>query len=47
MGRDQFWIEFVPTNVPKDTIIFCVDFSKNYTLMVQNKIQNMHRHNYK
>jgi len=30
------------TNVPKDTIISFVDFSKNYTLMVQNEIENMH-----
>jgi hypothetical protein len=33
-------------NVPKDTIISCVDFSENYTLMVHNEIQNMHWHNF-
>jgi hypothetical protein len=33
-------------NVIKDTIIFCVDFSNNYTLMAHNETQNMHWHNF-
>jgi hypothetical protein len=27
-------------------VISCVDFSKNYTMKVQNEIQNMHWHNF-
>jgi hypothetical protein len=28
-----------------DMVISCIDFSENYTMKVQNEIQNMHWHN--
>jgi hypothetical protein len=28
-------------NLPPETILTCVDFSKNYTMKIQNKIQNV------
>jgi len=31
---------------PTNTIVSIVDFAKNYTLEVQNKVQNMHYHSY-
>jgi hypothetical protein len=31
--------------LPTDSILTCVDFNENYTMKVQNKIQNMHWHN--
>ncbi len=33
-------------NLHPKTILSCVDFSKNYTMKIQNKIQNMHCHNF-
>jgi hypothetical protein len=33
------------SSVPPNTLISCVNFSKNYTLKIQNEIQSMHWHN--
>jgi hypothetical protein len=33
-------------NFTHDEIMSCVDFSKNYTLKIQNEIQSMHWHNF-
>jgi hypothetical protein len=32
--------------LPKGCVISCVNFSKNYTMRVQNEIQNIHCHNF-
>ncbi len=34
------------SNVSNDMVISCIDFSKNYTMKIQNEIQNMHWHNF-
>jgi hypothetical protein len=31
--------------LPANAILTCVDFNENYTMKVQNEIQNMHWHN--
>jgi len=33
-------------NLPSNTIFSCVDFSKNYTMKIQNEVQSMHWHNF-
>jgi hypothetical protein len=40
------WFKEVLSTVSNDMVISCIDLSENYTMKVQDEIQNMHWHNF-